>query len=57
MKGTAMRKYAAVIGILAGVAAIGMGFYIHAASPSSGRRGTLSASSSPARGWFWGSAS
>lgn len=36
MKGTAMRKYAAVIGILAGVAAIGMGLYIHSAQPKLG---------------------
>ena len=36
MKGTAMRKYAAVIGMLAGVAAIGMGLYIHAAQPKLG---------------------
>jgi hypothetical protein len=36
MKGTAMRKYAAVIGILAGVAAIGMGLYVHSAQPKLG---------------------
>ena len=36
MKGTAMRKFAAVVGMLAGVAAIGMGFYIHAAQPRLG---------------------
>ena len=36
MKGTAMRTYAAVVGMLAGVAAIGMGLYIHAAQPKLG---------------------
>jgi len=36
MKGTAISKYAAAIGVLAGLSAIAMGLYIHSAQPRLG---------------------
>lgn len=36
MKGAAMRRYAAAVGVLAGISAIAMGLYIHSAQPKLG---------------------
>jgi hypothetical protein len=36
MKGTAISKYAALLGVLAGVSAVAMGLYIHSAQPKLG---------------------